>query len=48
MLNHLYWSGNSVGSLPISLITENTFSCGKLTILNATTLTTTDLSSNDF
>jgi hypothetical protein len=43
MLNELYLSGNRLDSLPISLITEKTFSCGKSTILDDITLTITDL-----
>jgi len=43
MLNDLYLSGNRLGSLRISLITEKTFSCGKLTILVDITLTMNDL-----
>jgi Leucine-rich repeat (LRR) protein len=48
MLNDLYLSGNRLGSLPISLITEKTFSYGKLTILDEITLTMNDLLSADF
>lgn len=42
MLNDLYLSGNRLGSLPKSLITEKTFSCGKSTIFDDITLTMTD------
>lgn len=43
MLNDLYLSGNRLGRLHISLITEKTFSYGKLTILDEITLTMNDL-----
>jgi hypothetical protein len=48
MLKDLYLSGNRLGSLPIPLITEKTFSGGKSTILDDITLTMNDLWSADF
>lgn len=43
MLNNLYLSENRLCSLPISLITEKHFSCGKSTILDDITLIMAEL-----